>query len=95
MRTRMKTPEEERAAAPTTAPQSQLQIASYQKPAPESSLKSEIGELLWCLEFPVGQELAQSGWKLFERLLRLYVDLRLLPHSRPEPSQSTILHRPE
>jgi hypothetical protein len=39
------------------------------------NLKQEIGELLFSLEFPLGQELHQVGWGLFERLLRRYVDL--------------------
>ena len=75
--------------------QSHLLDKLYPQTKSLSSLKSEVGELLWCLEFPLGKELAQSGWQLFERLLRRYVDLRPLPHSGPEPSQATILHRPE
>ena len=51
------------------------QRRTYRKAAPLSSLKSEIGELLFCLEFPIGQELTQVGWGLFERWLRQYVDL--------------------
>ena len=87
MRTRMKTPVKERAAclAQQAAPKYDSHAKAYPNDPPLSSenLKSEIGELLWCLEFPLGKELAQSGWKLFERLLRRYMNLNV-SHNPPE-----------
>ena len=62
---------------------------AYLKAESLSSLQSEIGELLWCLEFPIGRELALMGWGLFERLLRRYVDGRAAPHSGSESPEST------
>lgn len=66
-----------KAAAGTAAKKSKLQIELYQKSKPLSSLQSEIGTLLLCLQFPLGQELSRIGWVLFERLLRRYVGLRI------------------
>ena len=85
-------PEKEIAVAGTTAKENNLQSRPYQKSAPLSStnLKHEIGTLLLGLQFPVGQPLSRIGWQLFERLLRQYVDLRVLPQSRTEPPQETI-----
>ena len=65
----------EKAAALTAAKRNQLQHTSYREGEPLSKLKSEIGTLLLCLQFPVEQRLSQVDWGLFERLLREYVDL--------------------
>ena len=64
------------AAAPTTAQTSKQQCRSYPNRARESreNLKHEIAELLFCLELPVGHELSQVGWVLFEWRLRQYID---------------------
>ncbi len=60
------------------ADQTKLLKESYLNSASLSSnLKREIGELLFCLEFPVGQELCCIGWGIFEKMLRQYVDLRI------------------
>jgi len=72
-----KKPKKERAAAPTTAPKHYLQSELYQKSEPLSSLKSEIGILLFCLQFPIGHEASRIGWMLFERLLRRYISQRI------------------
>lgn len=53
-----------------------------------ANLKEQIGELLFCLEFPVGKELSRIGWGLFERQLRQYVDLRLPSQSIPDAPES-------
>ena len=39
--------------------------------------KKKIGELLFCLEFPIGKEISQVGWGLFEVLLPQYIELKL------------------
>jgi len=67
----------QRAAAPTTAQTSEQQCETYRNGVLTSSknLKYELGELLFCLELPVGPGLSQIGWELFERRLRRYVDL--------------------
>ena len=67
-----------RAAARTTTPKNNLQNASYPVCAKRSSgnLQIDIGELLFCLVFPLDRELNQLGWRLFDRLLRRYVDLK-------------------
>ena len=88
-------PRKDRAAASTTAPTIELHGKSYQDRVPLSNLKSEIGTLLLCLQFPIGQPLSQIGWELLERLLRRYVNGRVLSQSGPEPSQATISYRPE
>jgi hypothetical protein len=59
-----------------TASNNQLTKA-YPKAESLSSLKSEIGILLLCLQFPIGHEVSQIGWTLFERLLRRYVRRRI------------------
>ena len=66
----------QKGAAPT-APKCNRQDESYRNGVLVSSknLKYEIGELLFCLELPVGPGLSQVGWALFERLLRRYVGL--------------------
>jgi hypothetical protein len=64
------------------AVKSKLQIRPYHMSEPLSSLKSEIVIILLCLQFPVGHELSQIGWMLFERLLRRYVDLRISQSAR-------------
>ena len=66
-----------KAGAADTAPKNNRQLELYRRGLTMSrkNLKHEIGELLFCLELPVGQELTQIGWALFERLLRCYVDL--------------------
>jgi hypothetical protein len=65
-----------KAAAGTAAGKSKLQIRSYQKSEPLSNIKSEIGVLLLCLQFPIGREVSQIGWMLFERLLCRYIGQR-------------------
>ena len=77
MKTKTKVPEKERAAVPTTALKQYLQDKSYREAMSPSSLKSEIGILLLCLQFPVGRELSQIGWMLLERLLRSYIGHRI------------------
>ena len=90
MKARTKPPEKEKAAAKGATASGKNRLGeAYQSPAPESTLKSEIGTLLLCLQFPVGQPLSQIGWQLFERLLRRYVDARVVPQSGPEPPEST------
>ncbi len=51
------------------------------------NLKREIGELLFCLEFPLGKELRQLGWGLLERLLYRHIDATRLSQG--------VSHRPE
>jgi len=80
-----------KAVAGTTATYNELRLESYPQAGSASSLKSEIGTLLLCLQFPIGRELSGAGWRLFERLLRRYVEVRLLSQSEPETSQATIL----
>ena len=65
--------QKERAAG--AAPKSELRFKSYRGHALQSTgnLKYDIGKLLFCLQFPIGQELSQVGWGLLERLLRRYV----------------------
>ena len=57
--------------------QVKLHKTAYPKADSLSTLKSEIGILLLCLQFPVGREPSQIGWTLFERLLRRYVSSRI------------------
>lgn len=78
----------ERAAG--TAPKNNLHVESYPNSTQESSknIKQDIGELLWCLQFPVG-ELSQVGWALFERLLRRHVALNYTSKCLSEPLEST------
>jgi len=66
-----------KATAGTAAMKSKLRIEHYQKSKRLSSLQAEIGTLLLCLQFPLGQEVSQIGWALFERLLRRYIRLRI------------------
>ena len=75
-----------RKATPST---NQLKI-KYQKESAKSSrnLRNEIGELLWCLQFPVG-ELSQVGWGLLERMLRRHVALNYTSKRLSEPLEST------
>jgi len=79
------------AAAPTTAQTIEHRTESYRSDLLPSSnnSKSDIGELLWSLQFPVG-ELQQIGWGLFERLLRRHIGLGVPPKCLSEPLQSTI-----
>ena len=58
-----------------TAPNDNRRGKSYRSRRGESSLKLEIGELLFCLQFPVGRELSHCGWELLERRLRRRTDL--------------------
>jgi hypothetical protein len=81
MRVRTKAPIKKAAVLPA-AGNNKLRFVPYQKSKPLSILKSEIGILLFCLQFPVGQELSQVGWELFERLLRRYVDLIIYQNAR-------------
>ena len=55
--------------AACTAPNDIRQNKSYRSRLTESSLKLEIGELLFCLQFPVGRELRHIGWRLLEQLI--------------------------
>jgi hypothetical protein len=59
-----------------TASNKQL-LKPYPKAESLSSLKSEIGILLLCLQFPIGHEVSQIGWMLFERLLCRYIGQRI------------------
>jgi hypothetical protein len=58
------------------AVKSKIQIRPYHMSEPLSSIKSEIGVLLLCLQFPIGREVSQIGWMLFERLLCRYIGQR-------------------
>lgn len=61
-----------------TAEKTDLHKTSYKKAATLSiNLKQEIGELLFCLQFPVEQRFSWIGWGIFEKMLRQYVDLRI------------------
>lgn len=64
------------AAARTTTSKRHRQKESYPICIAESrgNLRNDIGEILFCLEFPLGRELSQRGWRLFERWLRRYMD---------------------
>jgi hypothetical protein len=63
-------------SAKATAQNCNRQNELYRTFEPKSSrkLKQEVGELLFCLEFPVGWQLRQFGWGLLERLLCRYID---------------------
>jgi len=61
-----------KAVASTTATKNELHNEAYLKPAPLSSLKTYIGDLLFSL---VGTN-KPDGWKCFERTLREYIDLK-------------------
>ena len=52
-----------------------LHRKAYPNSDSQSRLKFEIGEILFCLQFPIGQPLSRIGWVIFERRLRQYVDL--------------------
>ena len=67
-----KTPQKERAAAPTTAQKYDLQVKPYQKTSQASSLKLQIGELLL-----FGNKECWEFWGVFEVLLRQYIDIRI------------------
>lgn len=62
----------------TATPKNNRQNESYRSGLLTSrkNLKIEVGELLFCLKFPVGRELSQIGWGLLERLLRRYVSAK-------------------
>jgi hypothetical protein len=57
------------------------------------NLKCEVGELLFCLELPIGCEFRQLGWALFERLLRRYVGLNYTSKGVSEPLESSNVDR--
>jgi hypothetical protein len=59
---------EKRASASTLARTNITQAKSYRKGDRRSSLKIEIGEILFCLL--TGQQ-SKDDWLLFERMLRL------------------------
>ena len=63
--------------------------------APKSSrnIRHEIGELLWCLQFPIGQELSQIGWGLLERMLHRYIALNYTSKRLSEPLETAISGR--
>jgi len=86
-----------KAAAGTAAKQKKRHSKAYIKNPPMSSnnSKSDIGELLWSLQFSVGFELQQIGWGLVERLLRRHIGLVVPPKCPSEPLQSTFSRRPE
>ena len=79
------------AAAPTTARMIKHRTESYESGMLTSReiLQQDIGELLFCLQIPIG-ELSQTGWALFERLLRRYMGLKCASGCLSEPLQSTI-----
>jgi len=66
-----------KAGAAPTAPINTEQNESYQSDMLTSNknLRHEIGELLFCLELPIGREYRQIGLELLEGLLRCYVSL--------------------
>jgi hypothetical protein len=80
-----------KAAAVTAAGDSKQRNEAY--PSAESlsrrNLRQEIGILLLCLQFPVGQDVSQIGWTLFERLLRRYMGLKCASKCLSEPSESS------
>jgi len=78
-----------------TASKTKFKNTPYNKTALLSSLRAEIGTLLLFLQFPVGQELSQVGWTLFERLLRRYIDCRVLPQGASEQPQAKNSERPD
>ena len=65
------------AAVGATAHNIKDQVELYRNDIIRSStnFKNDIGELLWSLQFSVGDELEQIGWGLFEHKLREYADL--------------------
>ena len=68
----------EEAAARTTTSKNDLHKELYPVCIAESrgNLQNDIGEILFCLEFPLGHELSRLGWRLFERSLRRYMDFK-------------------
>lgn len=68
--------EKQEAVAVTTAPKSTLQSGAYQRLAPESTAKLQIGTLLLALQGPVNQRQRKTGYRLFEALLAEYVTAR-------------------
>ncbi len=86
----MRSKKEGAAALTTTPSTNQLKVKYQKQPATSSrNLKHDMGELLWSLQFPVG-ELSQTGWKLFERLLRRYVGL-VVPHQSVSEQAGTTI----
>ncbi len=77
------------------AGKTEFQHAPYNKAETLSSLTSEIGILLLCLQFPLGPELNHIGWGIFERLLRQYIDLGVLPQSVEVPPGRMNSRQPE
>lgn len=68
-----------KASAGTLAERNKRQKTSYLRATTMSTenLKEHIGELLFCLELPMGQNLKWMGWEILENMLRRYVDLRI------------------
>jgi hypothetical protein len=79
-----------KAAVLPAAEKIELQRVSYPKTESLSNinLKQEIGTLLLCLQFPVG-ELRQVGWGLFERMLKRYIALYYTSKGVSGPSESS------
>lgn len=79
-----KTPQKERAAAPTTAPKCDLPNKPYQRTSQESSMKLIVGGLLL-----FGDKNKTVFWPFFDVTLRLYIDLRLVSQDGTERSGAT------
>lgn len=69
--------QKERAAGAAPGQQVQAQVYKQSEAVSNQSLREQIGELLFSLEFPVSREVSELGWRLFERLLRRYISLRI------------------
>ncbi len=61
--------EKEKATASTAAKDNKLQYKSYRRTAPLSSLKTQIGELLFAL---LTGNKKPDGWQRFDRLLHRF-----------------------
>lgn len=68
------------AAAIRTEPHPRL----YQKGKPVSSLKRQIGKLLFALQAPLNPKQQQVCWILFETILRQYLDLKIATNGRQQ-----------
>ena len=71
--------EEEKGLAPTAAPENELHYESYRACACQSSskLRTQIGELLLCLQAPLRSSQKRECWALLEARLRRHVDLKI------------------
>ena len=71
--------EKEKWLAPTAAPKNESRCASYRPCARQSSskLRTQIGELLLCLQAPLRSSQKRECWALLEARLRRHVDLKI------------------